>query len=197
VLVRLGQEVQEVPRRLAPPDEPLSDDAIRLEPLGSRFAAELEELARDDDVRRFTRAPSTPRTGFGAEWGRVYDDAWRDGSRAGFAILDAADGAFLGMAVFVTIDLDAREGEAGYILAPVARGRGVASRALALLTGWGFGGLGLHRIELRIDPANEASLAVARRNGFTHEGTLRSVHFKEDARADVSIWSRLASDPAG
>ena len=198
MLVRLRQEVQEVPRRVAaPPATPLADDAIRLEPLGSRFADELGALALDDDVRRYTFVPSTPRDGFGADWARAYDDAWADGSRAGFAVLDAATGAFVGMAGFVKLDLDARQAEAGYVVAPAARGRGLARRALALLTAWGFGELELVRIELRIDVTNEPSLAVARRAGFTQDGVLRSLSFKEGRRSDISVWSRLRDEPSG
>ena len=67
---------------------------------------------------------------------------------------------------------------------------------LGLLTRWGFAELGLERIELRIDVENGASERVAERAGYTREGVLRSVAFKEGLRADVAVWSRLRSDPA-
>jgi RimJ/RimL family protein N-acetyltransferase len=94
----------------------------------------------------------------------------------------------------VKLDLDGAQGELGYVVAPAARGRGVASRAVGLLTEWGLGELGLHRVELRIDPANAASSRVAERNGYRLEGVLRSVAFKEGLRSDVAVWSRLAGD---
>jgi RimJ/RimL family protein N-acetyltransferase len=65
---------------------------------------------------------------------------------------------------------------------------------LGLIGEWGFGTLGLERIELRIDVENIASERVAERAGFTREGVLRSVAFKEGLRADVAVWSRLRSD---
>jgi RimJ/RimL family protein N-acetyltransferase len=94
----------------------------------------------------------------------------------------------------VRLSLDERQGEIGYVVAPAGRGRGLAARAVMLLTGWGFSELGLERIELRIDPRNVASERVAERAGYRREGTLRSVAFKEDARSDVGVWSRLTSD---
>jgi RimJ/RimL family protein N-acetyltransferase len=194
VLVRLRQEVQEVPRAVAPPAEPLADDAIYLEPLGLTHAAVMEELAADADVRRFTYVPSDAPAGYGEKWARVYEDAWRDGSRAGFAVRDARDGTVLGFVAFVRLDADAREGEAGYVVAPAARGRGVAARSLRLLTDWGFRELALERIELRIDTENELSERVAERCGYVRDGVLRSVHFKEGMRANVGVWSRLRSD---
>jgi RimJ/RimL family protein N-acetyltransferase len=97
--------------------------------------------------------------------------------------------------MFVQLDLNARQGEIGYVVAPSARGRGVATRALRLLTDWGFSGLGLERIELWIDVDNPASERVAERAGYLREGTLRSYWFKEDLRGDFGIWSRLRTDP--
>jgi RimJ/RimL family protein N-acetyltransferase len=93
------------------------------------------------------------------------------------------------------LDLPAGEAEIGYAVHPAARGRGVAGRALGLLTGWGLGGLGLERIELRIAVTNPASERVAARGGYTREGVLRCVHFKEGRRLDLGVWSRLRSDP--
>jgi RimJ/RimL family protein N-acetyltransferase len=63
---------------------------------------------------------------------------------------------------------------------------------VSLLTDWGFGELGLERIELRIDARNDASKRVAERAGYSEEGVLRNVAFKEGIRTDVSVWSRLA-----
>jgi RimJ/RimL family protein N-acetyltransferase len=70
----------------------------------------------------------------------------------------------------------------------------VATRTLRLLTDWGFSGLGLERIELRIDIVNPASERVAERVGYVREGVLRSYWFKEDIRGDLGIWSRLRTD---
>jgi RimJ/RimL family protein N-acetyltransferase len=147
----------------------------------------------DADTARFTYIPTSPAAGFLESWLGRYEDGWADGSRAGFAARDAT-GAAVAFAAFVKLDLDGLEGELGYVVAPAARGRGVASRAVSLLTRWGLEKLGLHRIELRIDPANAASTRVAERAGYHQEGILRSVAFKEGRRSDVAVWSRLASD---
>jgi RimJ/RimL family protein N-acetyltransferase len=192
--VRLGQEVQEVPRGLRPPRAPLSDGVARLEPLDGRFVSDFEALTGDPDVIRFTRVPDQRTDGFAARWIDAYVSAWEDGSRAGFAIVDDADGAFLGMAGLVRIDSDMAEGEIGYIVAPEARGRGVAGRAIRLLARWAFDELGLMRIEAWIDVANEPSARVARRVGFTYEGIRRSVQVKEGKRVDMAVYSLLPGE---
>jgi RimJ/RimL family protein N-acetyltransferase len=194
MLVRVGQEVQEVPRGLRPPPTPLADGVVRLEPLDKRFVPDFEALTADPDVLRFTRVPDSPGDGFAASWIDGYVKAWEDGSRAGFAIVGEEDGAFLGFAALVQIHLDMGEGELGYIVAPGARGRGVAGRAIRLLAGWAFREVGLMRLEAWIDVANEPSIRVVARAGFTYEGIRRSVHFKENLRADMAIYSLLPGD---
>jgi RimJ/RimL family protein N-acetyltransferase len=175
------------------PRAPLAGSSLRLDPITPDDAGDLESLARDEEVCRFTRVPSKPREGFGAEWAARYVQGWQDGSRAGYAIR-AVDGAFLGLAMFVRLDHEALEGEIGYAVGSNARGRGVATVALRVLTAWGFAELGLERIELRIDDANEASARVAASCGYTREGILRNTHLKETLRGDVGVWSRLRSD---
>jgi RimJ/RimL family protein N-acetyltransferase len=181
-------------RRLRPPADPLSDGVVRLEPLERRFVADFEALTADPDVIRFTRVPANRSDGFAGRWIDTYVNAWEDGSRAGFAIVDEATQAFLGMAALVQVQLDMGEGELGYIVAPGARGRGVAGRAIKLLAGWAFREVGLVRLEAWIDVANEPSKVAAERAGFTFEGIRRSVQFKDDLRADMAIYSLLSDE---
>ena len=195
MLVRLGQEVQEVPRRLTRPDPPLHDDVIRLEPLTHDDRADLLALIDDEAVLDFTLVPTAADSSFVNGWIARYEAGWDDGTCAGFAARDATDGSFLAFASIVKLDVAAREGELGYAVSPAARGRGVARRAVELLTRWAFDELDLIRLELAIDVANRASERVAERAGYRLEGVRRSLHFKEGRRADVGIWSRLRNDP--
>ena len=147
----------------------------------------------DDDVRRFTRVPTNPAADYVTTWIRTYVEGGREGTRVGFAVESHA-GEFLGIGLFVRIERDGRQGEIGYIVGPAARGRGVATRTVNLLTEWGFAELGLERIELWIDTSNAASEGVAARAGYRREGVLRSVWFKEDMRSDFGVWSRLRAE---
>jgi RimJ/RimL family protein N-acetyltransferase len=173
----------------------LSDGTIRLEPLGASHLEGLAELGRDPDVQRFTYVPSPWEEGFERTWLEGYEQA-PEGTRAAFAIVDEGSEEFIGFAALVRIDQDAREAEAGYIVSPRARGRGLAARALGLLTEWALDGLALERVELRITPDNLASIRVAERCGYVREGVLRSVHFKQGERSDLAVYSRLPSDAA-
>jgi RimJ/RimL family protein N-acetyltransferase len=63
--------------------------------------------------------------------------------------------------------------EIGYWVSAAAAGRGIATEATAALTRAGIELAGAERIEIRVDPSNEASLKVPRKLGFTEEATLR------------------------
>lgn len=180
--------------RLAKPDPPLADDEIRLEPLEQRHALELlAAIENDDDVARFTRVPENPDEAFVRGWIRRYEVGWAGGSRAGFAIV-GREGDVVGFAAAVDVDLPAAEAELGYVVGRQARGRGVATRALKLLTQWSFDDVGLERVELMIHPENTSSERVAERAGYRFEGVLRSKHVANGRRADFGVWSLLRDD---
>jgi RimJ/RimL family protein N-acetyltransferase len=90
--------------------------------------------------------------------------------------------------------------EVGYWVAPSARGRGIATEAVRVLIRHAFipkadGGLGLRRLLLAHANGNQASQAVARRNGFVHTGTERSAERLGDGTyADLHWYDLLASD---
>ena len=172
---------------LAPPSPPLADGTIRLVPLAATDADAVEELTRDPDVGRFTPLPANAPPGFGAEWIGRYEQGWEEGRSAGFAIRDAADGAFLGFAGVVNIRMAAREAEIGYMVAPAARGRGLALRAVGLLLPWCFGELALRHLDMTIDHRNAPSLRVAAAAGFRWQRT----------EGELEIWSLEPGSPPG
>jgi RimJ/RimL family protein N-acetyltransferase len=168
---------------------------LRLEPLAERHLPAVEAMLSDPDIRRFTRVPEPPPPGFSRTWHARYEAGRADGTREAFAAL-AGDGELVGVGMAPKIDREGRECELGYMVAPQARGNGVGAEMLRQLTLWALEDEAMLRAELVIDAENAASLAVARRCGYVHEGTLRSTHHKDGIRIDVTIWSRLASDPA-
>lgn len=167
-------------------------DDIRLEPLSERHLDGLRDMVSDPVVLRYTRVPEPVPDGFEQKWFAMYAAGRIDGTREAFAALEGDE--FLGIGVAPSIDRDGRTVELGYIVAAHARGRGVATATLRELTRWAFAELDPVRAELLISGTNEASKAVARRCGYTFEGTLRSKYMKPGVWEDTTIWSRLAND---
>jgi RimJ/RimL family protein N-acetyltransferase len=169
-------------------------DGLRLEPFGEQHLPGTEAMLDDPDLLRFTRIQVPPPPGFARRWVARYASGRADGTAEAFAIVDAG-GDFLGLVMAPVIEAEARQGELGYVVAPHARGRGIATWGLARITEWALGEAGLERVSLLISVDNLASKKVAERNGYVREGVLRSLYFKQGRREDTELWSRLATDP--
>ncbi|WP_040738929.1 GNAT family N-acetyltransferase [Nocardia tenerifensis] len=62
------------------------------------------------------------------------------------------------------------DAELAYAIGSAHRGQGLATRAVRLITEYAYRELGVRHVLLRIDPANLASVAVARATGFELTG---------------------------
>jgi RimJ/RimL family protein N-acetyltransferase len=119
------------------------------------------------------------------------EQAWAEGSWAVFRIV--VDGHVVGGANlrFAAYDV----AEASYFLRASARGRGVATRAVLLMTDWAFRERRQARVFLRCDPENLASVALAERAGFTYEGLERqSAAYPDGRRFDSRVYSVLPAE---
>ena len=97
---------------------------------------------------------------------------WHTSGAARFAVADAASGELLASVALRPL-AGGTVGEIGYMAAPQARGRGVTSAALRLLSVWAFDQLRLTRLEALIQAGNQASIRTAKRAGFTSTGLHR------------------------
>jgi RimJ/RimL family protein N-acetyltransferase len=116
---------------------------------------------------------------------------WNQDEAATFAICDAT-GSCVGH-VFVNLT-GMRRGSVGYWLLPEARGQGLASRAVKLVSRWALRDLDLARLALLTETANRQSQRVAERSGFQREGVLRSYTEIDGRRIDNVSFSLLPGD---
>jgi RimJ/RimL family protein N-acetyltransferase len=123
----------------------------------------------------------------------VFYEACRlEGSLLHLVIADRATSAYLGETMLALTEHSV--GEVGCCLVPEARGRGIATEMLRMLTDWAFAALGLGRVQVFVAPENVAALGLAERAGFRREGVLRSYWEIEGARLDVAVLARVPGD---
>ncbi len=150
----------------------LTDGTILLRPWKPDDWRAVFDACQDDLIARFLPIP-LPYT---EEAARGFisrcEDAWATGSEQTFAIADATTNAVLG-----SITRHAPWGhrvQFGYWVAPEARVRGVATRALRLIADWTLATTDLIRLDLYTHTKNEVSGRVALGAGFTREGVRRA-----------------------
>jgi RimJ/RimL family protein N-acetyltransferase len=172
------------------PDPPLTGSGFVLRPYGVQdVEADLAAVEHPSSARWLnTHSTGDPAADVGA-----LEDEVAEGRMLVLTIADPEDDRYLG--AIVLFAREAETGELAYVVAPEARGRGLAPRALRAVGEWAFAELGLQRLQLRIEPENEVSHAVALRAGYQREGTLRSAFVVRGRRADVVMYSRLPTDP--
>lgn len=94
---------------------------------------------------------------------------------------------------FVRIGLDAHHrGELGYALRKDRWRQGFTAEACRLMLEFGFGELGLHRIQAACGPDNLASQLLLEKLGFSYEGRMRDHVFTNGAWRDSLLYSRLS-----
>jgi RimJ/RimL family protein N-acetyltransferase len=178
--------------RLEFPDPPLRDEAVALRPWREDDVPAVYAAFQDPLLPRFIRtAPSPYRRSDAEEWFASLDGA----ESIDLAMTDVESAAVLGGVSLLRFDWENKRVEVGFWVAAEARGRGIATRAVRLLTRWAFESLELARIELLAEEANVASQKVAEHAGFTREGVLRSYfEDKEGGRPDFVLFSLLPGD---
>jgi RimJ/RimL family protein N-acetyltransferase len=124
----------------------------------------IEAGIHDPDVIRWIGPPE----GSAEDALAQAEDRWAQGSPT-LAICEL-DGTFAGKVWVGVRDGDTSTGYVGYWLLPAARGRGLATSAVRLVSAWAVRELGLARMRLTTEPENARSQRVAERSGFRRVG---------------------------
>jgi RimJ/RimL family protein N-acetyltransferase len=184
-------------QQFAPPPS-LTDGLVTIRPWRDDDAEALVRRINDADVALFLdQVPQPYSLADAREYFALSADGWRTGSSSNFAIVahggeDAAGGIGVRWE-----ELEGGVAEVGYWVGSDARGRGVATAALRLVTGWAFETAPiLQRLQLRAAVENAASNRVAEKAGFTREGVIRSHRFnaRMGRRVDFVMWSLLREE---
>lgn len=152
----------------------LADGEIVLRPWSLDDTAALIAACREPDISFWCALPSPYGFGHAMSWIGEAAAAWSEGRDAHLAIDDAATGQVVGAIDLLGVDPVEAYGRFRFWVRAAARRRGVAGRALALLSTWARDDLGLERLEVIAPVGNAAAQGVARAAGFRPEAVYRS-----------------------
>ncbi len=169
----------------------LTDGVVRLRAWEPTDAPAVFAACQDREIARFLPIPQPYTRAVAEEFVAVRRTDWLGDDERSFAITDTASGEVLG--AIARHQRAEHRAAFGYWLAPGARGRGIATRALRLLVDWSFS-QGLLRLELFTHPENHASGMVAERAGFVREGVRRAWDLDRHGNPEDSIFYVLIRD---
>ncbi|TML61087.1 MAG: GNAT family N-acetyltransferase [Actinobacteria bacterium] len=173
-------------------DPPLTDGTVVLRRWAESDIGCVEEASREGRIPEGTTVPENFTVAEGLAW---IERQWAradNGTGLSQAVADAGSNEALGAVVLMS--RQSGTAEIGYWLIERARGRGLGSRAVALVARWAVSDARLARVEAFVEPVNIASQRVLEKVGFRREGHLRSYLVFNARRADAFIYSLLPSD---
>ena len=168
---------------------------VRLEPLADRHAADLMDVALDEELWRWTATQVRSREDLDAYIATALQ--WqRDGTALPFATVDRASGRAIGSTRLANADHASRRVEIGWTwLGRAYQRTALNTEAKLLMLAHAFGPLDCIRVELKTDALNVRSRAAIRRLGATEEGTLRHHMITSTGRLrDTVYFSILRSE---
>ena len=151
-------------------------------------------LLDDEPIVRWTRVPHPYTERDGLDYFSRGDAERERGEGINLAVLDADGQELLGSITLRIASWADLRGQLGYLVGAHTRGRGVAPRAIRLVSAWGFRKLGLERVEILVHPDNEPSQRAAEKAGFKREGILRSYTRVKAERFDMWSFSALPGE---
>lgn len=166
-------------------------DRITLRTLETEDAA-IVQRARNEPAFREGFRVETPTTRNMVEG---YIEERVEGDDDSIQLLVCRDGDAVGAVSL--LEMHRSHGMLHYWLLPDERGHGYATEGAALLLDHAFETVGLHRVFAWTIDVNEASQAVLRRLGFTHEGTYREHLFTGGTYHDTEHFGLLAREWEG
>ncbi|MBI3737263.1 GNAT family N-acetyltransferase [Candidatus Sumerlaeota bacterium] len=137
----------------------------------------LDTTVSVEDTRRFIQ-------------GGIEQNAANLGFQAGIRV----SGVMAGQIGFHKIDWANHRVMLGYWLGREYTGRGLITRAAAILSDYAFGHYGLNRVEIHCATENSRSRAIPERIGFTFEGILRQGEWLYDHYVDLAVYAMLAAE---
>ncbi|HSX95891.1 MAG TPA: GNAT family protein [Streptomyces sp.] len=163
---------------------------------GSEFTARVRESRNLHHPWLFP--PATP-AAYAAYAGRLIEDP----TKAGFLVCERSetgvpppegwgrDGEEIAGFININniVEGGFRSGALGYGAFAHAAGRGLMAEGLGLVIDYAFDFMGLHRLEINVQPGNAASIALAQRCGFRLEGFSPDFLFIDGAWRDHQRWA--------
>lgn len=112
-----------------------------------------------------------------------------------FVVFDTTNGKMVASIQVKNVDWSIPKAELGYYIDANSEGKGIVSRATALIIDYCFEELKMAKLFIRTYAGNVSSIKVAEKNGFTLEGTIRKDYKTTSGElVDLMYFGRTTED---
>lgn len=178
------------------PPPTLVGDGVQLRPWVPSDAQDVFDACQDPEIQRWTTVPSPYTADDAAFFVDLVATAWEARLGASFAAIVPGEDRVAASVGIVALDPSTRRAELGYWVAPWGRGRGVGTAALRRVSEWAIDEVGFDLLELVIDPANAASMAVAAAAGYTQVSVDASQLLRAPDHPEFTVQHLRSARPA-
>lgn len=173
--------------------ELLVGQRVRLSALTRADAAVIASWYEDAEfLRLFDTDPALPKTAEEIE--RMFDEVRRDTHAVLFGIRAASGDDLVGVIGLDGISWNHHTASLSIGLGRAYWNQGLGAEAMRLMLRFAFMELNLHRIGLTVFEYNPRALALYKKLGFVHEGTVREHLLRDGRRYDMYQMGLLASE---
>lgn len=175
----------------------LKSQRLLLRELQPADSAAVFDLFGADDVTRFYDVATFTETEQAECWIDAMGTRFSEGQGIRWAITSHGSPSLIGTCGLVWRPHNF-SAMLGYDLVPSCWGQGYATEAVDAIMTAAFDSVApfrLNRVEALTYPENEASMAVLRKLGFSHEGLLRQWGYWKDSFHDLVCFSKLRGEP--
>lgn len=172
----------------------LCDMRVRLRAFCDSDIAVVQAASSDPLIPLITTVPTSDSVDEALAFIARQHDRLVTGAGYSFAIADASTDQAVGQIGLWPRAVDTERASIGYWIEAGFRRRGYASATLRLLTKWAFDSGGFVRLELAVEPWNEASWRLAERIGFGREGLMRQWQRVGTERKDMYLYALVRGE---
>ena len=168
----------------------LETERLLLRKLRLGDAEAMFAYASDPEVTRYVLFETHRSVEDSESFLRLATEGYERGDFGVWGVVLKDSGAFVGTCS-MEVNPEHARAELGYVLSREHWGRGLMPEAVRAVIRFGFGRMGLNRLEARCIAENTASARVMEKVGMTYEGTLREYELIKGAYRDMKFYSIL------
>lgn len=152
---------------------------------------EIRELRGNTETMKFIPRPLVTTDEEAMEHFKMIDEKIENNTGINWAITIKGNPKLIGIIGHYRIQPENHRCEIGYMILPHYNGQGIVTEAIKSVLEYGFDDLNMHSIEAVIDPENEASERVLKKNGFVKEAHILENELWNGKFWDTVIYSLL------